>query len=498
MKIGDCWKMQDMIEELKLRLQKLKGKTDSEENLKVHITMWLLEKLGYDRDDMDFEHSLCRKDKVRYADIYVQLNGNNGLFVETKKYGKDLEWDDIKQLEEYMNMHQIIWGILTNGRQYYLINSSTILNGSKNDVLGRVVLYVEIGIGKGKGKNEKYLKYYSEKNIFEDKGTYFYRDIAQFFAFHQLKDSSKEKYENTLYNFFDYYVQGGHKYTIYNWDRHLALEEVTVNDVIDFLKAERPFGRPYSGNVPKAKCAHTITMFQVLEEMGYIGSHRVKNLLERAYEEFEVKDGEENFCNLLTKNNINTILNKLKETNKPNKIMIFTLCSYYGFDRNTIVEFFALPWECVDFLNHKFMLHGRNYHMVSLLENALHDMKEKYKSRGIKAKAIYVSKKGSRYLPVNKDSVNAVFDEDIKKINEGDESWKLFNPQNTRALLISAMFDSGCSLEEISYLTGASVSQILRYVTNEQIIKAGEKRWKNGSKKGKDNHPFKDIFDEVL
>lgn len=89
--------MQNMIEELKLRLQKLKGKTDSEENLKVHITMWLLEKLGYDRDDMDFEHSLCRKDKVRHADIYVQLNGNNGLFVETKKYGKDLEWGDIKQ-----------------------------------------------------------------------------------------------------------------------------------------------------------------------------------------------------------------------------------------------------------------------------------------------------------------------------------------------------------------------------------------------------------------
>ena len=67
--------MQDMIEELKLRLQKLKGKTDSEENLKVHITMWLLEKLGYDRDDMDFEHSLCRKDKVRYALKLVNLDG---------------------------------------------------------------------------------------------------------------------------------------------------------------------------------------------------------------------------------------------------------------------------------------------------------------------------------------------------------------------------------------------------------------------------------------
>lgn len=101
---------------------------------------------------MDFEHSLCRKDKVRHVDIYVQLNGNNGLFVETKKYGKDLEWGDIRQLEEYMNMHQIVWGILTNGRQYYLINNSIILNGSTNDVLGRVVLYVEIGIGKGKGK----------------------------------------------------------------------------------------------------------------------------------------------------------------------------------------------------------------------------------------------------------------------------------------------------------------------------------------------------------
>ena len=38
------------------RIDSLSDKTDSEENLKCHITVWMLQKLGYTLKDFDYEH----------------------------------------------------------------------------------------------------------------------------------------------------------------------------------------------------------------------------------------------------------------------------------------------------------------------------------------------------------------------------------------------------------------------------------------------------------
>ena len=108
------------------RIDSLSDKTDSEENLKCHITVWMLQKLGYTLKDFDYEHRLCRgSEKNRHADIFIPIRNGNAMFVETKKYTKDLSIDDVYQLSEYISMHnEIAWGILTNGRQIYLINNS--------------------------------------------------------------------------------------------------------------------------------------------------------------------------------------------------------------------------------------------------------------------------------------------------------------------------------------------------------------------------------------
>ena len=75
-----------MIKELNEKIDEfIISKTDSEENLKVHITRWILDKLGFDIDTFNYEHKLCRRrNNDRHADIYIPLGNDNSLFVETK------------------------------------------------------------------------------------------------------------------------------------------------------------------------------------------------------------------------------------------------------------------------------------------------------------------------------------------------------------------------------------------------------------------------------
>ena len=138
--------METLIKNLKSKLKKLQDKGESEENLKIHITSWVLGELGYNPDDFDYEYKLCRRGKDRHADIYIPVQ-DGAIFIETKKYSKDLSEEDVLQLIEYLDMNSILWGILTNGRQYYLINNAIkIHNGNTTTKtnMSRVVLHIDI------------------------------------------------------------------------------------------------------------------------------------------------------------------------------------------------------------------------------------------------------------------------------------------------------------------------------------------------------------------
>ncbi len=490
--------MEIILKQLRNKLEKFEGSESSETDVSNIVVLWLLEEyLGYDREDMKWESPAREKKRDRRCDILINISNDKKLIVETKCYDKNLDEEDQVQLLDYMNGKNVEWGILTNGREYQLISKSidTISFGKKySSISDKVVLQVQISVGKRKGKNEKYLKYLSKENLFEQSNTNYYRDVAYFFALHELSESSKEKYMNTLYNFFDYYIGKGKTYTEYGRGGHRALEDVSINDVIDFFKADRPLGRPYTGKAPKSKCAHITTMYNVLKEANYIYSHRLDNLLERAICEFATEETNVVFeKNILTKENIQFILSKL---NKPNKIMMFTLCAYYGFDRGQIVDFFALPWAAIEYDKKRFKLDGKYYPLVSVLEESLDEMKKQYKRRGINPKAIYVTRRNGKCFTVKSDAINTMFDEEIKILKEGNVEWQILNPQNTRAMLIYNMFENGCTIEQIVYLTGATVTQILRYISNETIEKFGRRSWEKKQEAGRNLHPYKEIFDK--
>ena len=149
------------FKEIKEKIALLGNKAESEENLKVHITKWMLVQLGYDEDTFDYEHTLCRdkvaNHKTRPADIFIPVENAGGMFVETKKYNKNLTEQDVIQLAEYISMKKDIeWGILTNGRQIFLLNNSIDISGKNdNNFMNKVVMNVEYNIRNGHVINEK-------------------------------------------------------------------------------------------------------------------------------------------------------------------------------------------------------------------------------------------------------------------------------------------------------------------------------------------------------
>ena len=99
--------------------------------------------------------------------------------------------------------------------------------------------------------------------------TYYFKAVAQFLATHSLSKDSEEKYQNTLWQFFDYYISKGNKYTIYGAREYAPLEEIKDRDFIEFLKNFKSTTRKASGKVPLAKCSHIFTMYDVMEKNGF-------------------------------------------------------------------------------------------------------------------------------------------------------------------------------------------------------------------------------------
>lgn len=492
--------METLIKNLKSKLKKLQDKGESEENLKIHITSWVLGELGYNPDDFDYEYKLCRRGKDRHADIYIPVQ-DGAIFIETKKYSKDLSEEDVLQLIEYLDMNSILWGILTNGRQYYLINNAIkIHNGNTTTKtnMSRVVLHIDIKVDGQSGKKEKYFKYFSKEYIFDKKLTNFYRDVAQYFASTTFKNERSQRgYIDTLYNFFDFYSAKVQYYKTSLHDDTAALEDITQRDVIEFFKAERPNGRPYKGGVPKTKCSHITSMFETLHESKYIRDNKVKNLLDTARAEFKAENAEQkNTKDILTEDNIMHILKWIENKKTPVSSVIFILAAYYGFDRSAIVEFGASNWDIIDFKKHSFKFKGKIYPLVTKLEHSLIQLQKIYKEKKVRANNICISTHGGKNTPVTVHIINSFFKEGIHRFDDENINWSDFNLQNIRNSLILRLYRAGCSLDEIAYLTGTPIASMIgpKMITEEMIRNSGEKSWKNGIKSGRLKHPFDKIF----
>ncbi|GEM_PF-5619546 len=465
-------------------------------NNKVIFRTVLPDLLGYSIDkQMSITESIyLNKECLSYM---FDISKKDKLIVEVYDYddvGMYLP-QNIQRINNLLDEQKCIWALVTNGCTFCLINRIQYAN---YDINSSIVLRVDIGTKFHKRKNEKYFMYFSKEKIFDTKVTTFYRDIAIFFNLHKrLSDSSRDKYCNTLYNFFDFYASQKGEYRTFSSAPYRALEEIEERDVMKFFQWNNPNGRPNSGRVQKEKCAHIYMMFQILYDHHYISKNKMEKLLEHS---IEAAGNQEDLTinRKITQKDMREVYQAVKSLNKPHKTIIFILVSYYGFDRKLIVDFLSMSWKKIKFNENMFVLRNRSYPLVKSLQNELQKLKKCYEeNNNIPARLIYGTKKSGGYYSVKEDVVNVLFSEDLDTFKKEHPRWKTITAQEMRGCVIYNMHEKGYSIDEIAYLSNASITQILRYIKNETALNNGESLWQkeSGEESRRKMHPFQAIFD---
>lgn len=479
----------------------IKNKSDTEENLKDDVVVWLLERIGYNKDLFERETN-CRKDKKdTHTDIFYPV-GESGLIIETKKVSHEIDDEDIWQISDYIHQKGIQWGLITNGRMYILLNQDIdlSLSGTEGrDSLYRIVLTICIDKVKSKCKNVEYLKYLSYEKIFDNKQTYFFRDIAQYFAITGMKSGSIQ-YQNALYKTFNYIAsKKGFYYTIPR-NNVKGLEELSSQDIVDAIKNTHKVRK--ENQIPETQLRYIKAMFVELYKSNYIREENVTNdLLERAKMTYNHVDIEQDnpYVNILSSDAIDYILDMFIGSKNYRRIIIFTLNAYYGFPQKDIMAFYNLPWSSIDFENNTFEINGKKFDMITILRDSLELLKQEYSDNGLKKpRSIMLKKDAGKWGVPSTNTITEMYGSCIQKIEETDINWVQFTCRNVRGSLIYNMLKSGCGIEATCYFTGVSLEQITTYCSYDELVYNAQKNWKKTTKSSKELHPFGKVFDRTI
>lgn len=490
--------MDNWIDELNDRWASITGKIElNQETIKDYFVSPFLKNIGYSMDSCWYHYENNLNDGR--VDIYIELmeRKGEGVYVEVKRGDDRIRLEHIKQLVNYLcspdyKHPNTKWGILTNGKEFYLMNKDIVSEKSNENgeaLFDKVVLVCDL-----KGRKDN-IKYFSKEYLFYNKKTLLMRDIAQFKAYKTYKNW--DVYFSTLYGFFEYYCEELEP------DLHI-LEEYVPSYLADIrekhfrqylltLKPKNKNKDRLSVNIIKAKCSHISEFYREFEKRNKITTNHFRNVRANILRQF-ISEGlvaeHEESENYLTRENVDIIIKKFSESSKNEgiiRLIIFGLIAYYGFTKAQVVEFLSQPWTgSIDFVNKKLIYQGIERNMPPLLE----DNFKKLKKVTGKKKSILGST-GQRGQSISIDIVSATFDE-IKRMQDVNGR-NHFTPENTRKMFIRKLFKSGFAIEEISGYVGISLNAIEKIIGKDEIAKIGLKRWQQKTS-GKTCHPFEDEF----
>lgn len=443
-----------------------------EENIKIHIVIPVLDILGYDKKFFDFEYTRDHKNKiVDMAWIY----GDNILYIEVKRGDYELSEDDVKQLTDYIVSKNINWGILTNGKRYILINKNIECIGFGDEIyLDRIAFDEDLSTKKTKSKVE----YLSKQFIFDNKCSEYLKDIAQFKVYYIKKNNGEswKQYKSTLNNFIEYLVK--------KYGRYKSFNLIYFEDYIDYWKDKISLADDVmSIETYRNQHSHISSMFKTLHEnsklinnnFAYITKEEIEESYYKLYN-IENIDKEEF---VLNEQNVIKAINVLKDNNR--NIIILLLAVYCGITRSEIVN---LKWEDIDFAKDKIKLKDRTIPLPKTIKEKLTDLYIYKKSNKIKITNLFYVYSKKKYSPITANAVYYIFD--ILK----EEFWNNCNLEKICTSLIPLLYKNGYSIEEISYLTGKSLSILEKIIPYEIMIKGIKLNRPHKDRK----HPFASIL----
>jgi integrase/recombinase XerD len=454
-----------------------KFKDTNEENIKIHVVSKFLEMLGYDSSEFYYEHSMFHKDGR--ADIAVKIDDITYLYIEVKSPNNKLSEKEQSQLAQYLHDRSLSWGILTNGKKFILFNDSIkpIPNPNRSVNIDKVVLEIDIF----NHRHKDLITYFRKENIFDNKITNYFKDIAQFKALkYPDGGGSWLQYKGTLNNFFKYYANSQKRYRELNQIRIDEFEEF-LN--IEFEKAKNK--ENYNGkNINsietfKNKYSHIRAFFQTLKVKSHGFDEEKTQLIKR----INVEEKNTEKSEILNDENIDLILDFYEKRQKTYSIRnkcIFLLCLCYGFERSTLLK---LTFDSVK--KDKIIIENRELVIPPKLLSLLDELKQHNKQNKVKGNYLFYSKYRDIYSPISEGQINYVFDT-LESIDKNNSVWKTLNPAYIRAYLIKQLFRHNYSIEEIVYITGTDLLNLPNLISYDEIVEQVKERGKKAIK----THPF--------
>ncbi len=440
----------------------------TEENIKINLVREVfLRQMGYDLLSCTYE----RDSKGKRSDISIAIHeGREIFFIETKRGDEKLSYENVNQILNYLKAPGMEWGLITNGKEYILVNAKIDTPSDLNNEAYKhaIVFWFDIFELRNQERTDiRYFKYLEYERIFEKKTTTFYKDMAQFKAIAFPENTrSWATYKSTLSQFFDFFSEKRRsKY------KNGILEEISLEDFRSFIGFKQS-GEGGSRSVTSSKSianiySHISSMLNTLKDNGKISRTLFDKGRSYGLEDFEVTGNKKNNNYLTTENVRAAIEYYIDKLHAERDICVFLLCATMGLERPNIME---LTWDDVHLINKKpyIKIGVRELNLSPILTSCFQVLQQEHKTEKIKGSYVFNTLHKEKYKPFSESTVNGVFNK-MTNISE-EEQWSFFSPQYVRICLVNVLFSAGYSIDEIIYQTGIDVKNIHRYISNEDIV----------------------------
>lgn len=430
---------------------------------------------------IDFFDNLGYKDKLKFIkkdehwislEVINDRRDSQQLAIDIKYNNRELDEGDIS----YKAVKYIDWGIICDGRTFYLVN-----NDIKGDYKNKIVFKYDTA-----EESCRYmLKYFEYESLFKNRVANYFKHIAQYKALFNAEERERswKAYENTLTNFFSYLAGKGEYYN---------LELIRPSDfrryIINEIAANKELKKRYASSKATIinKFAHINGFFETLKANGVIKINNFDMITEEEMlKGIELKESQKP-AKLLTVEEIQMILDAAENTREPerNKLIILLL-AYCGLDRDEIKN---LKIEDVNVDHQQININNRMIPIIANLTNRIDSYIKDKTSRGDDSTYLFSTKYGNKYNKLSDSNFNIILNNTLKYLPISEERKNQITLSLFKESLIRKMIESDYHIEDIVYITGLSLNSIDKYILAEDIKRKAD------MEKFKDKHPYSLLF----
>ncbi len=453
--------MNNTIKTLQKVFQEWENKS-SEEEIKVHVIInTFLPQMGYDSSKCHLEKNTGNG----FCDIFVPINEETKLPIEVKNGSDPLKVKDIEQIRRYSVRLRQKYAMLTNGRQYMLLNFNIESRPITEENILNTYIVFNFDIFKNKGKNitPLYLfDYLCLEKLYNTQTTNFFSDITQYRVWKTesgLSTVSWWAYQCTLYNFYHYISNKYHKY-------NLTYARITDEDFYEFIQHCKRHGSNTSIKTIENNYTHIVDMLSSLKRNQKIQHHNFNPQRKVGLTKFSETEKKKT-PTPITSTEIKKALEMYsKKRNATRNIIAFLMCTILGMERSEIIN---VTWDQFDKNFFHISLYGRRIELPNLIRHYLLLLKKQQKRKN---GHIFMGNYNGRYKQINDSAIN-----DALSQLKGLKDFTLdCSPQHLRFCFILSMFYAGYTLEDIMYVTNIDMKNLANYITMDMIVDRHNKK----------------------